>query len=142
MSFNTNLTRLNFHYDEMHKTMIEKKLGLKISLGLVSGLRGGYRYYQTKNQGFSMCLQEQGMPQDELDRLCMSIADQAQSLGYDVLATKSDLPFDNRWFLMGDLRPFLEAGRMGKINIPFSNFMYATIIVELEEYETHEEGDT
>ena len=141
MAFNTNLTRLNFHYDEIHKTMIDKKLGLKISLGLVSGLRAGYRTYQNKNRGFTICLQEQGMPQDELDRLCLNIAEQSQSLGYDVLATKSDLPFDNRWYLMGDLRPMLEAGRNGRMNIPFSNFLYANMIVELEEYETTA-GDT
>ena len=136
MAFNTNLTRLNFHYNEIHKTMIDKKLGLKISLGLVNGLRAGYSIYQNKNRGFTICLQEQGMPQNELDRLCLSIAEQSQSLGLDVLTTKSDLPFDNRWFLMGDLRPMLEAGRNGKITIPFSNFLYANIIVELEEYET------
>lgn len=141
MAFNTNLTRLNFHYDEIHKTMIDKKLGLKISLGLISGLRAGYRPYQNKNHGFTICLQEQGMPQDELDRLCLNIAEQSQSLGYDVLATKSDLPFDNRWYLMGDLRPMLEAGRNGRMNIPFSNFLYANMIVELEEYETTA-GDT
>lgn len=136
MAFHSDTPRLNFHFGEIHKTMIDKMLGLKISLGLVSGLRGGYSVYQNKNQGFTICLQEQGMPQNELDRLCLSIAEQSQSLGYDVFATKSDLHFDNRWFLMGDLRAMLEAGRNGRINIPFSNFLYANIMVELESYET------
>jgi len=139
MAFNTDTMRLNFHFSEIHKTMIDKKLGLKISLGLISGLRAGYRDYQNKNQGFALCLQEQGMPQDELDRLCLSIADQAQSLGFDVLETKSDLPFDNRWYLMGDLQPMLNAGRNGIMNMPFSNFLYANIIIELEEYKTNTE---
>ena len=139
MAFHSDTTRLGFHFSEIHKTMIDKKLGLKISLGLISGLRGSYRDYQNKNQGFTICLQEQGMPQNELDRLSLNIAEQAQSLGYDVLATKSDLPFDNRWFLAGDLRPALEAGRNGRINIPFSNFLFANIIVELENYETNAE---
>jgi len=136
MAFHSDTTRLNFHFGDIHKTMIDKMLGLKISLGLSSGMRGGYSAYQHKNQGFTICLQEQGMPQNELDRLCLSIAEQSQSLGYDVLATKTDLHFDNRWFLMGDLRAMLEAGRNGKINIPFSNFLYANIMVELENYET------
>lgn len=135
MTFDTHLTRLNFHYQDIHKTIIDKKLGLKIALGLISGLRPAYSPYQQKNGGFTLCLQEQGIPQNELDHLCRRLAEQARTLGIDILTTKNDLPFDNRWYILGDLRPFLEAGRSGKINIPFSNFLFAHIIVELEEYE-------
>lgn len=136
MAFYTNSTRLNFHYKEIHKTLIDKRLGLKVSLGLVSGLRKDYAEYQVKNRGFTVCFQEQGMPQNELDHLCASISEQAQSLGIDVLATKSDLPFDNRWYVMGDVRGLVENAQIGRINAPFAHVLYANIIVELEMYET------
>ncbi|MFP4313552.1 MAG: hypothetical protein ACLFR0_04400 [Alphaproteobacteria bacterium] len=135
MAFGTHYNRLNFHFDEIYKTMVDKKNGLKISLGLVSGLRGNNSRYMSINKGFTVSFQEQGMPQNELDILCNKMAEQAQSLGIDVLLTKSDLPFDNRWFVMGDLRGLIEAARQDKIFMPLSDFLYEGIIVELEDYE-------
>ncbi len=135
MAFNINLTRLNFHFDELHQTMIDKRLGMKISLGLISGLRGSYAVYERMNKGFCICFQEQGMAQNEMDRMCMSLSEQAQSLGVDVFATKSDLPFDNRWYILGDLRGMIENAQIGKINAPLSNYLYANIMMEFEQHE-------
>lgn len=138
MFFNTNLTRLNFHYDEINKVLIDKKLGLKISLGLVSGLRGIYGPYQNINQGFALCIQEQGIPQNELDRICSYISEDANIEMVDILLTKSDLPFDNRWYVMGNIRGLIEAARRDKIRFPLSHYMCDTILIELEDYEDKE----
>lgn len=141
MAFGTNYNRLNFHFDEIYKTMVDKKNGLKISLGLINGLRGNNARYMTMNKGFALAFQEQGMPQNELDMLCNKMAEQAQSLGIDVLLTKSDLPFDNRWFIMGNLRGLIDAARQDKIFMPLSDFLYDGIIVELEDYEDKTEPE-
>lgn len=135
MAFGTDVTRLRFHFEELYKTMIDKKNGLKISLGLVSGLRGNHAHYASKNKGFTIAFQEQGMPQNELDTLCAKMVEQTQSIGVDILATKSDLPFDNRWFIMGDIRGMIEAAKKDKIFMPLSNFLYNSILVEFEDYE-------
>jgi len=139
MFFNTNLMRLNFHYNDINKVMIDKKLGLKISLGLVSGLRGTYDPYQNTNQGFALCLQEQGLPHNELDRICSQISGDANIQNIDILITKSDLPFDNRWYIMGDIRGMIENAQRNKIRFPLSNYMCDTILVELEDYEDKKE---
>lgn len=135
MAFGTDVTRLRFHFEELYKTMIDKKNGLKISLGLVSGLRGNHQHYANQNKGFTIAFQEQGMPQNELDNLCRKMVEQTQSIGVDILATKSDLPFDNRWFIMGDIRGMIEAAKKDKIFMPLSNFLYNSILVEFEDYE-------
>lgn len=135
MVFNTSYTRLNFHYDEIYKTIIDKRNGLKISMGLISGLRSSYLQYQNMNKGFTLSFQEQGMPQNELDNMCGKMAEQAQSLSINILATKSDLPFDNRWFLLGDIRALINAAQQDKIFMPLSNFLYDSILVEFEAYE-------
>lgn len=135
MVFNTNFSRLNFHYEEIYKTIIDKRNGLKISMGLCSGLRGSYAQYQNVNKGFTLCFQEQGMAQNELDSMCGKMVEQAQSLGINILATKSDLPFDNRWFILGDIRKLIESAQQDKIFMPLSNFLYDSILVEFEAYE-------
>lgn len=135
MVFNTEYTRLNFHYEEIYKTIIDKRNGLKISMGLISGLRSSYVQYQQMHKGFTLAFQEQGMPQNELDNMCGKMVEQAQSLSINVLATKSDLPFDNRWFLLGDIRALINAARQDKIFMPLSNFLYDSILVEFEAYE-------
>lgn len=135
MAYNTQFSRLNFHFQEIYKTLIDKRNGLKIMLGLVSGLRGGNLKYSNINKGFAIAFQEQGMAQDELDSLCNKMSEQAGSLAIDILSTKSDLPFDNRWFVMGDIRGLIEAAKQDKIFMPFSNFLYDGILIELEEYE-------
>ena len=134
--FNTNVTRLNFHYDDIYKTIIDKKLGLKISMGLLSGLRMPYSHYQNKNKGFCIGLQEQGMPQDALDKLCLEIIEETKLKCFDLLITKSDLPFDNRWYIAGDMREFLEAARDDKIKMPFTPSIYEGLLDQLEKYES------
>lgn len=135
MFFNTNLTRLNFHYDEINKVLIDKKLGLKISMGLCSGLRGIYGPYQNINQGFTICVQEQGMQQSQLDQLCSSLTQEANSQGIDILVTKSDLPFDNRWYILGDIRGMMELARRDKLRLPLGYYMYDAVLIEFEYYE-------
>ena len=104
-------------------------------MGLISGLRSSYVQYQQMHKGFTLAFQEQGMPQNELDNMCGKMVEQAQSLSINVLATKSDLPFDNRWFLLGDIRALINAARQDKIFMPLSNFLYDSILVEFEAYE-------
>lgn len=139
MAIGKHFTRLIFDFEELNQTIVDKRNGLKISLGLIKGLRGNYARYMTINNGFTLAFQEQGMPQNELDNLCGKMAEQAQSLGIDILSTKSDLPFDNRWFVMGDIRRLIEAAQQDKIFMPFSNFLYDGIIVEFEEHEDRPE---
>jgi hypothetical protein len=45
------------------------------------------------------------------------------------------MPFDNRWFVLGDIRGLIEAAQRDKIFMPLSNFLYDTILVEFEAYE-------
>jgi hypothetical protein len=140
MIFNTNLTRLNFNYRDIGQTFIDKRLGLKISLGFINGMRAQYDSYEKKNNGFAICLQEQGMPQNELDRFCSLMIDEAKNSNIDVLLTKSDLPFDNRWYILGDIRALIDAAYIDRISLQLSYSIYDAILYELERYETKTDG--
>lgn len=136
MSNNTNLTRLNFSFKDLSRTIIDKKSGIKIELGFISGLRAGYSSYQNKNSGFTISLQEQGIDQDELDKHCQELEVDAKIQNIDLLITKSDLNFDNRWYITGDLRKMFECADQDQISLPFEGFLAQEIIEIFSDYES------
>jgi hypothetical protein len=50
---------------------------------------------------------------------------------FDILITKSDLPFDSRWYIIGDLHKLLELASRERITLPFSRFLNDSVMQEL-----------
>lgn len=131
MASGTKITRLNFDYQELSKTLIDKQNGIKVILGHIRGLRSVFQAYEHMNMGFCIALQDQGVGQGHLDRQCEKLNEDADMMGIDILVTRADLPFDNRWFLAGDLKMLLDAARLNKIHCPFSEILYDDILEQM-----------
>ena len=76
----------------------------------------------------AIALMDRGIGQAELDKACQNLAGQVISADFNLLVTKSDLPFDARWYLIGDLKALMEAIDIGQVNVPFSDFMCEDIV--------------
>ena len=124
--------KLDFQNDDAAKTLIDKREGLKLNFGLIRALPAAYGQYEQKNNGFCMALQCQGMAQDDLDRACHLLAEAADASGIDLLLSRSDLPYDSRWFIAGDIGTLLQQAKLGKINTPFAQTLYDEIITTLD----------
>jgi hypothetical protein len=135
MFSHASLIKLNFNESIISRRFVDKKTGLLITLGLSNGLSFPYENFEKLNQGFTIALQEQGFGQGELDRSCDRLAGHVADYSLNVLVVKSDLPFDNRWFIMGDLRSLFDLADRDKIKLPFGFFMFGSIMIEFEEYE-------
>ncbi len=135
MFSHTGLIRLNFDSTALSRSLVDKKSGLLLALGFVNGLSSPHQAFEKLHGGFAIALQEQGMGQGELDRACDRLAGEIVLQGVNVLVAKSDLPFDSRWFIMGDIGSLLDLADMDRISLPFDRMLYGPILVEFEHYQ-------
>ncbi len=134
MAADTPLTSLNFNDSIIGKSFVDKKTGVKISFGYVSGLPPDLAEIAEQYSSIGLSLMENGMGQHELDQTCQSLISQCGVEDFDILITKSDLPFDVRWFVIGDLNAMLLAARSDRISLPFSDFLYDELQQVVDRY--------
>ncbi|MEZ5813141.1 MAG: hypothetical protein R3E13_00200 [Alphaproteobacteria bacterium] len=118
------ITPLNFNDTLIGKLLNDKKAGLDIIPGHISGLPPRLAVMAETYGHLCLALINRGMGQQELDMACGKLAGDCLSEDFDILITKSDLPFDSRWYIAGDLDALLEAARQDRMSLPFSDFMY------------------
>lgn len=132
-----NLLRLDFDFKNLFLNFIDKRTGLLLHLGFVYGLSGIYADFSDRNNGFAICIESKAQPQDELDRECTRLQQDAQSNpDLKLLITKNSYPFDNRWFLTGDFIKMGELSEKNQISLPFDHLLMKDIIRIFEKYRT------
>ena len=128
MAAETAITPLNFNHGLTGTVVLDKKTGVKILFGYVSGLPEEFDELLLETRGLGLALQEAGMPQGDLDRACAKLSGDCSVLGLKILITKSDMPFDRRWFIIGDVRGLIEAARKDRVELPVSSFLYENLL--------------
>lgn len=128
------MTPLNFNHSIVGQSILDKKAGIEIVLGYVSGLPPEYGDLLFFRRGLALTLMDKGITQGVLDRDCRKLAENCQAQKMDVLITKSDFPFDPRWYLIGDLEQLFELGLKDGIDLPVSSFLYDSILENLRRY--------
>lgn len=129
----THITPLNFNDDIISRSWNDKKSGVAISLGFISGLPADLSDLTYSTGDIGLALSDQGIGQKELDIACQKLASSANKTA-PLLVTKSDFPFDSRWYLLGDLISTLENAQKDRITLPFSNFLYDEILDNIKKY--------
>lgn len=134
MALDTLITPLNFNDGLIGKTLSDKKTGIDLTLGYISGMPPDQAELAESHGGIGVALIDRGIGQHELDNACQSLAEQCLGEDFPILITKGDLPFDARWYLIGDLLSMLEAAGRDRITLPFSNFLYDELTDYLRNY--------
>ena len=124
MAEDTQITPLNFNDALIGKSLNDKKAGLDIILGYISGMPPDLAEKAEKYGNIGIALMDRGIGQHELDLACQTLAGECLNEDLGLLITKSDLPFDARWYLIGALPDLLEAARRDRITLPFNDFLY------------------
>lgn len=136
MAEDTLITTLNFNDALIGRSLSDKKNGMDVILGYISGMPPDLAEVSETHGGVGLALMDRGIGQQELDHACQTLAGECLNQDFDVLITKSDLPFDARWYLIGNLAEMLEAARRDRITLPFSDFLYDELIDHLEAYKS------
>ena len=122
---------LNFNDGLIGKSINDRKTGLDVIFGYVSGLMGDDYDFLHYNKGIGIALMDRGMGTAELDRACQQLSEECRIEECDILITKSDLPFDTRWYLIGDIQNMISLAEKDRITLPFSKFINNSVIEEL-----------
>lgn len=122
---------LNFNDSLIGKSINDRKVGLNIVFGYVSGLDTEAYELLYHNKGIGIALTDCGIGQKELDRACQKLSGDCRVEDFEILITKSDLPFDSRWYLIGDLRKLMELAEKDRIALPFSKHLTNSVYDEL-----------
>lgn len=128
MADDTIITSLNFNDNIPGKILNDKRNEQDILIGYVSGLPARYEKEEAHNRGLSIALFDKGIGQNELDNRCQKLSSDCHTQGLEVLVTKSDYPFDRRWYLIGDLVSMLNLAQSGKMTVPISEFYYEELL--------------
>lgn len=123
MAEETQITPLNFNTNTFGKSINDKKNALDIVFGHISGLPERLKM----KSDIAIALMDRGMGQYELDLACQKLAGDCTNQKLQTLITKSDLPFDARWYIIGDITALLDLAEQDRISLPFSNFLYDEI---------------
>ena len=124
---------LNFNDKIIGKSWIDKD-GLEITIGFISGLpiEIAEIAYPSGDMGISVI--DKGYGQKELDIACESLIEQCAARDITILITKSDLPFDARWYLIGQLDVLLKDAMNEHIKMPFRASLADDILSQLARY--------
>ena len=122
---------LNFNASLIGKSLNDKKAGLDIVFGYISGLGPDHSDLMQYNKGIGLALSDRGMGTGELDSACRRLATHCKSHECEILITKGDLPFDSRWYLIGDLATLIDLADREKITLPFGKHLNTMIINEI-----------
>ena len=122
---------LNFNDSLIGKSINDRKGGLNIIFGYVSGLDTDAYELLYHNKGVGIALSDCGIGQKELDRACQKLSGDCRAEDFEILITKSDLPFDSRWYLIGDLRKLIDLAQKDRITLPFSKHLTNSVYDEL-----------
>ncbi len=136
MAAETLITSLNFNDSITGISFSDNKTGLSISLGYVSGLPPHLAPLSEDNGGIGLALMDKGIGQHELDQACQKLCERCEREDFTVLVTKCDFPFDARWFLIGALQDLIEAARKDRISLPFSDFLYDELLMNIKRYKS------
>ena len=134
MAEDTQLIPLNFNDGILGKTLNDRKVGVDIIFGFVSGMPPDLAEIAEAHNDLAIALMDRGIGQQELDHACQQLAGELLNEDFELLVVKSDLPFDARWYLIGDLHAMIEAANSDGITLPFSDFMSDDIINYLNSY--------
>ena len=134
MAEETLITPLNFNDALIGKSLNDKKNGLDIIFGYLSGMPPDLAEIAESHGSVALALMDRGIGQQELDQACQKLSGECLNESFELLVTKSDLPFDSRWYLIGALPDLLEAARRDRIALPFSDFLYDELQQTLDKY--------
>ena len=134
MAEETQLIPLNFNDGIIGKTLNDRKVGVDIIFGFVSGMPPGLAEIAEAHNDLAIALMDRGIGQQELDHACQQLAGELLNAEYEILIAKSDLPFDSRWYLIGNIRSLIAAAKTDDVTLPFSNLMCDDIINHLDTY--------
>ena len=136
MALETQITPLNFNDALIGKSLNDKKTGLDVIFGYISGMPADLFDLSQMQNGVAIALMDRGFGQHELDQACQKLAEECLAADFEILITKGDLPFDARWYLIGDLPALIEAASRDRISLPFSDFLYDDINQQLDKYKS------
>ena len=134
MAEDTQLTPLNFNDAIIGKSINDRKAGLDIIFGYISGMPPDLAEYSENYGDLGMALMDRGMGQHELDLACRQLAGQLLNENFPLLITKSDLPFDARWYLIGNLKALIEAAAAERVTLPFNAYLIDDVTAFLDQY--------
>lgn len=134
MAEETQLIPLNFNDGITGKTLNDRKVGVDIIFGFVSGMPPGLAEIAEAHNDLAIALMDRGIGQQELDHACQQLAGELLNAEYEILIVKSDLPFDSRWYLIGNIRSLITAAKTDDVTLPFSNLMCDDIINHIDTY--------
>lgn len=134
MAEETQLIPLNFNDGIIGKTLNDRKVGVDIIFGFVSGMPPGLAEIAEAHNDLAIALMDRGIGQQELDHACQQLAGELLNAEYEILIVKSDLPFDSRWYLIGNIRSLITAAKTDDVTLPFSNLMCDDIINHIDTY--------
>jgi len=127
MAQDTQITPLNFNDNIIGKSLNDKKTGIDLAFGQLSGMPPNITQIAERHGNIGISLMDKGIGQRELDLACQSLIEASLNEDFEIFVTKSDLPFDARWYLIGDIEKMIEAARQDRISLPFSSFLYDDI---------------
>ena len=122
---------LNFNDGLIGKSINDRSNGVDVIFGYVSGLAGDDYDFLQYNKGVGIALMDRGMGSAQLDRACQQLSEECRIEKCDILITKSDLPFDSRWYLIGDIEEMINLADKDRITLPFSKSINDSVIREL-----------
>lgn len=134
MAEETLLTPLNFNSNIIGKTLNDRKVGVDIIFGYISGMPPDIADVSEKFGDLAIALMDRGIGQQELDFACRQLAGELLTEDFEILITKSDLPFDARWYLIGDLQALLEAAQSDRVTLPFDTILCKDVAAHLGTY--------
>jgi hypothetical protein len=134
MALDTLITPLNFNDSLIGQSWIDKKTGIEVSIGYISGLPADLADLPYQSGDIGISFMDRGIGQRELDMACQKLAEECLGEDFPLLLTKSDFPCDARWYMIGDLNQSLEAAQRDRISLPFSNFLYDEIQDHINKY--------
>lgn len=136
MAEETTITSLNFNDALIGKALNDKKTGLDVILGYLSGMPPDLAELAENHGSIGVALMDRGIGQHELDNACQRLAGECLNETFEILVTKSDLPFDARWYLIGDIHALIDAASRDRMSLPFSDFLYDELLEILDNYKS------
>lgn len=124
---NEDFNDIEFYRGTASHSFVDKKNDVRINIGQAASLPARYDSLRAAYHNILMGVQSCGMDQALLDQICNLLRLNCESLGVELLVTKSNRPFDSQWYFYGDIEGLLQAARRELVRPPFTPAFYDDI---------------
>lgn len=124
---NEDFTEIEFYRGTASHSFVDKKNDVRVNMGVAATLPVRFNALRDSYNNILMGVQSCGMDQSLLDQMCNLLRLNCESLGVELLVTKSNRPFDSQWYFYGDIEGLLHVAQRELVRTPFSPSLYHDI---------------